>query len=280
MHLLLLRVRSVSLCPDKSRRKSCGEYQMTIRSVPLTGVNALPHSVFTEVSRNTRNVPFRNINRLGSIHLTASDPIVEIPTADAVDPHPWYAIRVRSNFEKISSVALADRGVEVFLPTFQVSRRWSDRTRQMECPLFPGYLFSRIDMQNRLPVLTAPGIIQIIGAARTPIPVPDAQINALKAVLSSRLAFEPWPYGCVGERVVVKEGPLAGVGGTLVRVKRNLRLLVSVELLQRSVIVEVDADWIARPNHSVHDEAVSLLMSSAASRCASAPIHAIPVPAM
>jgi transcription antitermination factor NusG len=212
--------------------------------------------------------------------LTSPGPIVEMPTTDVVDPHPWYAIRVRSNFEKTSSVALADRGVEVFLPTFQVRRRWSDRTKQMECPLFPGYLFSRIDMQNRLPVLTAPGIIQIIGAARTPIPVPDAEINALKSVLASRLAFEPWPYGCVGERVVVQEGPLTGVGGTLVRIKRNLRLLVSVELLQRSVVVEVDADWIARPDHSVHNEAVSLLMSSATYRGSSVPVHAISVPAM
>ena len=158
---------------------------------------------------------------------------------------PWYAIRVQSNFETVASTALRGKGYQEFLPLYKTSRRWSDRVNQAGRPLFPGYLFCRFNVQARiLPILTTPGVIAIVSAGRIPIPVPDDQIAAVQAVLRSGLPALPWPYLSVGSLVLIERGPLAGLEGIAVNVDKKHRLVVSISMLQRSVAVEVERDWV------------------------------------
>jgi len=161
--------------------------------------------------------------------------------------HPWYAIRVRSKFETVASTILRGKGYEEFLPVYQSSRNWSDRVKLLDLPLFPGYLFCRFDVNGRLlPILTTPGVISIVGAGKTPIPVSDDEIAAVQAVIRSGLPAQPWPFLNAGDRVYIGRGPLAGVEGIVTNTGKKYGLVVSVPLLQRSVAVEIDRDC-ARP---------------------------------
>jgi len=117
--------------------------------------------------------------------------------------------------------------------------------RELEQPLFPGYLFCRFDFQNRRPVVTTPGVLQIVGYGRTAIPVSDEEIQALKLAVSSEMPKQPWPYLEVGQRVRVNYGTLTGLEGILVNVKGNHRVVLSVTLLQRSVAMEVETSWLS-----------------------------------
>ena len=162
-------------------------------------------------------------------------------------PHPWYALRVRSNFESLVSLSLRGKGYDEFLPVYRSSHRWSDRVKEIDLPLFPGYLFCRFDVHDRLlPILTTPGVIAIVGAGRTPIPVSQEEIAAVETIVRSGLPAQPWPCLTVGSRVVIERGPLAGVEGIALNVDKKYRLVVSVPLLQRSVAVEIEREW-ARP---------------------------------
>jgi transcription antitermination factor NusG len=163
------------------------------------------------------------------------------------DHRCWYAIRVQSKFENLASATLRGKGYEEFLPLYRSRRRWSDRVKELDLPLFPGYLFCRFDVHDRLlPILTTPGVISIIGAGRTPVSVDDEEIGAIRAILRSGLAAQPWPFLRVGSKVYVERGPLAGVEGIITNTDKVYRLIVSVSLLQRSVAVEIDREW-ARP---------------------------------
>lgn len=160
---------------------------------------------------------------------------------------PWYAIRVQTKFAGVASEALRGKGYEEFLPLYRSQRRWSDRVKQLDLPLFPGYLFCRLDVQDRLlPVLTTPGVISIVGAGKTPIPVAEEEISSIRAILRSGLAAQPWPFLDVGSRVYIEAGPLAGLEGIITTIDKHCRLVVSVSLLQRSVAVKIERDW-ARP---------------------------------
>ena len=161
---------------------------------------------------------------------------------------PWFALMVRSNREKTASLLLENVGYECFLPTSKYRRRWSDRMKETEVPLFPGYLFCRLNPHNRLPVLMTPGVIQIVGVGTTPIPVEEEEIAAIQRVGKSGLSTMPWPYLEVGDAVGIDDGPLQGMPGIIVKFKSGLKLVLSVSLLQRSVAVEVDRSWVS----SVH----------------------------
>ena len=161
---------------------------------------------------------------------------------------PWFALMVRSNREKTASLLLENVGYECFLPTSKYTRRWSDRMKEVEVPLFPGYLFCRMNPHDRLPVLMTPGVIQIVGVGTTPIPVEEEEIAAIQRVGKSGLSTMPWPYLEVGEAVRIEDGPLRGMNGIIVKIKSGLKLVLSVSLLQRSVAVEVDRSWVS----SVH----------------------------
>jgi transcription antitermination factor NusG len=147
----------------------------------------------------------------------------------------------------VASATLRGKGYEEFLPLYRSRRRWSDRIKELDLPLFPGYLFCRFDVSDRLmPILTTPGVIGIVGAGKTPVPVDDEEIEAIRALLRSGLVVQPWPFLRVGSKVYIEGGPLAGVEGIISNTDKVYRLVVSVSLLQRSVAVEIDREW-ARP---------------------------------
>ena len=160
---------------------------------------------------------------------------------------PWYAIRIQSRLGNVAAATLRGKGYEEFLPLYRSRRRWSDRIKELDLPLFPGYLFCRCDVNDRLmPILTTPGVIGIVGAGKTPIPVDDEEIEAIRAILRSGLAAHPWPFLQVGSKVYIERGPLTGLEGIIANTDKVYRLIVSVNLLQRSVAVEIDREW-ARP---------------------------------
>lgn len=152
----------------------------------------------------------------------------------------WYAVYTSANHEKSVAKQLVARDVEHFLPTYDSSRRWKDRRVVLQMPLFSGYVFVRLALRDRLMVLEVPGVARLVGFNGVPTPLPDAEIEALKASLEDGVRAEPYPYLTTGRRVRVKSGPLTGMKGILIRKKNGTRLVISVELILRSVAVEVD----------------------------------------
>ena len=158
--------------------------------------------------------------------------------------YPWFALRVRSNYERITVTHLRERGYEDFAPSYKIEKRWSDRTKLIDQYLFPGYIFCRFDPNDRLPILTVPGVVDLVGFGKMPEHVPDAEIERVRRMVESGLVVTPHPYVQVGQAVLIERGPLSGVEGILVDVRGKVRLVVSVNLLQRSVSAEVDRNSI------------------------------------
>lgn len=158
--------------------------------------------------------------------------------------YPWFALHVRTRHEGSVAAFLQGMGYEEFLPLCQCRRRWSDRTIQIEVPLFPGYLFCRFEPQNRLPILKIPGVIQVVGIDRQPIPVDETEIKAIRTLVASGIPNQPWPFLEVGKKVRIEFGPLSGLEGILLEIKGSRRLIVSITLLQRSVAVELDSSLV------------------------------------
>lgn len=154
-------------------------------------------------------------------------------------PLLWYAVHTRSRHEKLVAQQLEEKGVEHFLPLHEVMRQWSDRRKLVVLPLFPGYLFVRIDLQRRLDVLKARGAVALIGTEGNPTPVSEQEISSIRQVCLARLGIEPYPYLTEGMRIQVVRGPLAGVRGYLVRKHKRDRLVISIDAIGRSVAVEV-----------------------------------------
>jgi transcription antitermination factor NusG len=157
----------------------------------------------------------------------------------------WYVAYTSANHEKKAALEISRRGVETFLPVYQSVRRWSDRRVTIDKPLFPGYVFVRLALQNRLRVLQVPGVSKFIGFGGPPVALPDDQINILRAGLSHGLRAEPHPFLTVGRKVRLKSGPLTGLEGILLRRKGNFRVVISIELIQRAVAVDADVADIA-----------------------------------
>jgi len=160
----------------------------------------------------------------------------------------WYALHVRSRFEKHVRTQLEKKGYETLLPSYTSVRRWSDRVKSISLPLFPNYLFCRFDINERLPILVTPGVKCIVGAGKSPVAVDPAEIDAIRRVLDSGLPAQPWPFLAEGMRVRVTNGPLENLEGVIVREKGSDRLVVSVHLLMRSVSVEIDRGSVAPLN--------------------------------
>jgi transcription antitermination factor NusG len=132
----------------------------------------------------------------------------------------------------------------VFLPCHIERRRWSDRVRQVERPFFPGYLFCRCPARTFGKIVTAPGVIRIVGNGEGPEPVPDQQVEAIRRIAESRVEAQPCPFIQTGQRVKVQLGPLRGTEGIVLAMRNARRLVVSVPLLRRSVAVEMDPAWV------------------------------------
>ena len=157
----------------------------------------------------------------------------------------WFALTVKARHEKATALNLDRKGLESYLPLYHAQRRWSDRWKQVELCLFPGYVFCRFGYERRLDVLNLPGVTSIVGFGHKPVPVPDEEIAAVQSILASGRPVWPWPYVRVGQRVRIDYGALAGLEGILAREKDAWRVVVNVDLLRRSVAVEIDRDMIS-----------------------------------
>jgi len=169
----------------------------------------------------------------------------------------WHALTVKPNHERAAAQALGCKSLESFLPLYLTRRRWSDRIKELELPLFAGYVFCRFGDGERAKVLATPGVTSVVGFGNQPAPVTEEEIHAVRTMIASGLPVGPWPYLRVGERVRIEAGPLCGVEGILTQVKDVWRVVVSVELLQRSVAAEVDRDVLAAVNRGVRGQTSS-----------------------
>jgi transcription antitermination factor NusG len=145
----------------------------------------------------------------------------------------------------VVALHLRAKGFDSFLPLYQSRRRWSDRIKELELPLFPGYVFCRFDPLNRLPVLSIPGVICAVAAGRTPLAIDEAEmVNIQLGTKQPGLRKRPWPFLQTGHRVRIERGPLCGVEGILLAHSGQERLVLSITLLKRSIAIEVEGDWV------------------------------------
>jgi transcriptional antiterminator NusG len=159
------------------------------------------------------------------------------------DRLPWYCIHTRSRHEEVVFQRLGEKRMEVFLPKLEVWSRRKDRRKKIQKALFPGYLFVQdaLDGVHRLEILKTPGVVKILGNEKGPVSVPEIQIESIKTILNGKSALSPFPYLREGQFVRVVEGPLKGCEGFLLKIKEGKeKLIISVDLLQRSVAVEID----------------------------------------
>ena len=158
----------------------------------------------------------------------------------------WYAVRVRPRHEKSVFAQLVSKEHDTFLPLYSARNKWADRWKTLSLPLFPGYVFCRFDLSERRSVLTSFGVIDLVRTGPSPAPVANSQLEAIRAAVGSSLVVEPWSGLAQGDRVIMTSGPLKGLTGRLLEVRKGLRLVLSVDLLHRSVVVEIDREWVAR----------------------------------
>lgn len=155
----------------------------------------------------------------------------------------WFALRVKSRCEKVVATIARNKGFEEFLPLYQSRRHWSDRLKAVDLPLFPGYVFCRLDPLRRLPLLTIPGVLHFVGIGKNPVAIEDTEVAAIQRAVQSGLWTEPWCFLEAGQRVRLEDGPLAGLEGILVDTSKQERVVVSVTLLKRSVAVAIERQW-------------------------------------
>jgi transcription antitermination factor NusG len=170
--------------------------------------------------------------------------LVNIKSHGKNDGLKWYALQVHARKEQLVASQLETRSLECFLPTYKSLRKWSDRTKELQHALFPGYVFCRFNYENRQPVVMTNAVMQVVGNGKAAIPIADAEIEALQVAVRSGIPSQPWPYLRTGEHVQINYGHLAGLQGFLVNFKGNHRVVLSVTLLQRSLALEVELEWL------------------------------------
>lgn len=199
----------------------------------------------------------KHINRI-----MAQSPENSLPTHTA----RWFALTVRHQHERQVAHALNWKGLETLVPCYPASRRWSDRTKEVETPLFGGYVFCRFELPEKVRVLNTPGVGKMVGFGGTPSPLEDREIDHIQAALRSELPLWPWQYLGVGDKVRIERGPLRGVEGTLLQEPEGFRLVIGVELLRRSIAVKVDAQMIAPLHVAERTEAAQIAVCGGFSR--------------
>jgi transcription antitermination factor NusG len=153
----------------------------------------------------------------------------------------WYALWTRSRHEQVVREQLERKQVDVFLPTIRKWSRWKDRKKQIDWPLFPGYCFARFDAHDSLPILKCTGVVSIVSFEGEPAAIPEYELDGIRRLIDTDLAFDPVPLIKEGQMVEVVHGPLKGVVGRLVQKKEKARLVLSVDLIGQGVSVEIDA---------------------------------------
>lgn len=171
----------------------------------------------------------------------------------------WRALTVKSRREKLVAESLRNRGLEEFLPLYSSKRAWSDRTKILEMPLFPGYVFCRFPNTQRLLTVSTPGVTSVVSFGGQDAVVLDDEIENVRRMLASGVPLEPWSYVRTGHVVEIHAGPLSGLRGTVIREKGLWRLIVNVELLQRSVSAELGREMVQsiEPRSAIHMGAVA-----------------------
>ena len=154
----------------------------------------------------------------------------------------WYAIKVKPQHESVVYQALNYTSIEAFHPTCKAKRKWSDRVKIIDEPLFTGYVFGRFIFENRVSILRIPGVASIVGFSGQPAPIPEEEIAVIQRITASGLAVKPFPFLKVGQTVRIERGPLAGVEGILTAEKDEWRMVVGIQMLQRAVSVTIDKD--------------------------------------
>jgi transcription termination/antitermination protein NusG len=169
----------------------------------------------------------------------------------------WYAIQVRPRSELAAAKSLQNKGFHQFVPRYKSKRKWSDRTVELELPLFPGYIFCRFNPQVQMPILATAGVIRIVGNRKMPLPIEIEEIEAVLQVIQSRYKVEPHPFVAIGTRVLIQSGPLAGLEG-IVNGYKNRCLILSIGLIKRSIAIQLDGSEIAIMSFStISDSACS-----------------------
>jgi transcription antitermination factor NusG len=158
----------------------------------------------------------------------------------------WHAVHIRHQHEKVVADILINERFDIFLPLYPTVRRWKDRMKRLSLPLFPCYVFLRGGLDRKLQIVQTPGVHGIVGTAGRPGVIPEEEIAAIRRAVDSRLNIEPYPYLKVGDRVRITAGPLFGLEGILIRKQDQLRMVLSVEMLGRSVAVEVNPSIVER----------------------------------
>ena len=176
--------------------------------------------------------------QLGGTAVDRRDAISSSPEQNALH---WVAVYTRSRHEKCANEDLEKRGIETFLPLRKIKRHWSDRVKQVEEPLFKGYLFVHIPRQMHLEVLKARGIVRFVGHSRIqPTVIPDKELLSIRTFIEEEIDIDPYPYLKEGERVYIRSGPMKGVEGYIVRKDKHCRLVISLDLLMQSISVVID----------------------------------------
>lgn len=155
-------------------------------------------------------------------------------------PSHWYALYTRARHEKRVAEQIEGRRMSCFLPLYRSVRRWKDRRKELELALFPGYVFVHMPLSNKLKVLEVPGVVRLVSFNGQPAALPTEEIEALRSRLSGNAKIEPHPYLRVGKKVRARSGPFEGLEGVILRRKDRCRLIFSIDLIQRSLSIEVD----------------------------------------
>ena len=153
----------------------------------------------------------------------------------------WYVACTLARHEKAIADRLRCKEIETYLPLYWAVRSWGQRRAKVELPLFPGYVFVRTEITRKVRVLEHPGVVRLVGLNGKATPIADEDMHKLRTSLSACKAAEPYPYLIAGRRIRIKSGPLLGVEGIIVRRKGSVRLIVRVDLIQRAVMLELDA---------------------------------------
>lgn len=168
------------------------------------------------------------------------------PASDISASKDWHAIYTRHQHERSVAFHLQQLGIEVFLPLYRETHRWSDRRKQVVLPLIPCYVFFAGGLQQRLQILSTPGVCSLVASGGKIAVIPAFELQALQRTMNSNLPVRPHPFVQVGDRIRVRSGPLAGLEGIIARVKDSMRIVLSIQTLCRSVAVEVDEAAVDR----------------------------------
>ena len=183
----------------------------------------------------------QNGGALSTLVVTTQDNLLESSRPAGATALQWYAIQTLSRHEKRVEQGLREKAVHAFLPLNKTQNQWSDRQKTVELPLFPGYVFVNIapDARSRVPVLQTNGVISFLGVRGIGTPIPDSEISAVQKLLQEKVPFEPYPFLKVGQGVRIRGGSLDGIKGILTQIRGDQSLVVSVDLIQRSIAMRV-----------------------------------------